>query len=172
MTTLLPYEPHFAQGDSNIAYLDGIRSSETDWQKLQQLSGYLAVTAAVTYEASVKDIIYDFCDKKNKILSHIGRKEFNKISSRIKIADIKKNYLKFFGDKYEARFKRKMIQANKDHLQNFGRTASASYGSLLVARDSFAHTGKIESQATYEELRSWYEDGKVIIRTFQESLRR
>ena len=124
------------------------------------------------YEASIKDIIFDFCDKKNKILSHIGRTKFEKINSRIKLSDIKSNYLKFFGEKYEKRFKKKMLKVEKNHIQNFGRQASVSYGNLLVARNSFAHTGKIESQATYEELREWYDDGKVIIQVFQESLRR
>lgn len=172
MTTTFPYKPHFIQGDSNVAFLDAIRTTETDGLKIQQLAGYLAISAAVTYEASIKDIIFEFCDKKNKILSHIGRNKFDKINSRIRLQQIKSDYLRFFGEKYEVRFKNKMLSAEKAHMTSFGRSASTSYGNLLVARNSFAHTGKIESQATYDELRTWYEDGKVIVKIFQESLRR
>ncbi len=97
---------------------------------------------------------------------------FYHLNGRIKLSNIKEDYLPKFGDVYVRRFTKNLELAEKTSLRNTGKSIISSYGNILQWRHQFAHEGIIPSTVTYTEAVDSYQLGKEVIRILAESMKR
>lgn len=110
--------------------------------------------------------------KKHKVLGCFIENHFDRINGRITIDTIKKEYIKRFGMKYLYKFEKKLACASADYLHVNCRDIKSSYSNLIIWRNDFAHSGKINATSTYAEVVQAYTDGKEVIRCLAETMSR
>ena len=168
----MPYDIHFKHADDIVQHLNTVVPTLADPLLQAKYVGFVAVAAVTVYELAIKNVFIEFSTKKHKVLGDFTESYFERINGRIRIQDIKDNYIQRFGERYKKRFEKKMKKAAKDYLQNNKRDIKSSYGNLITWRNDFAHEGKIRTTATYSEAVQSYEDGKEIISCLAETMRR
>lgn len=164
------YSDHFKLADDLIAHLDKVISLTPDPFIASRYVGFIAVAAVTVYELAIKEIFITFAEKKHKIFGNFAETHFDRINGRIKPEDIQKRYLKRFGEKYSARFARKINALEKDILQSGQGNIRSSYGNIITWRNQFAHTGDMPSTATYCEVKKSYRLGKKLIKCLAETM--
>jgi len=120
----------------------------------------------------LKEIFISFAAKKHKVLGTFTEAYFDRINGRVRINEIKKQYTLRFGVKYEKRFNEKIDDKAQSLLKTTKRDIRVSYENLITWRNDFAHEGKLNATATYAEVIQAYEDGKEIIHSLAEAMRR
>ncbi len=168
----MPYIDHFHHADNVVAHLNGIVPDITDPLLKAKYLGFVSVAAVTVYELAIKTIFIDFAQKKHKILGCFTESYFEKINGRIKIKIIKEEYIKRFGNKYQVRFQNNLEKKARDYFQVHHRDIKNSYSNLITWRNDFAHEGKINTTATYNEAVQAYEDGKEVIHCLAASMTR
>lgn len=158
----MAYTDNFILADDIIAHLDPLVRNINDPFIQSRYAGFITIAAVTVYELCIKDIFSDFANKKHNIFGNFVDGYFDRISGRIKLEDIKKEYLKKFGEKYLNRFKRYTKNAENICLRYYGKSMLSSYGNLILWRHSFVHEGKAPP-ATYSEVIKSYEIGKNVI---------
>lgn len=159
----MPYSDHFKLTDDLIVHLDSILSSVSDPFIESRYTGFLAVSSVTVLELAMKTMFCDFASAKHKVLANFCSQYFERINGRIRLKDIKSEYLIKFGAKYQLRFERALDKLERDRLRAAGVSISASYGNLLTCRHTFAHQGQIPSNASYSEVKRGYECGKEVM---------
>ncbi|MFH2035531.1 MAG: HEPN domain-containing protein, partial [Candidatus Zixiibacteriota bacterium] len=86
-------------------------------------------------------------------------------------SNLKDNYLKKYGDRYNKRFINKTETAEKRILKAGGKSILSSYGNIIEWRNQFAHKGEMPNTATFEEVTSSYEAGKEIIHCLAQTMK-
>ena len=168
----MSYTDHFAHTDDIVAHLNGIIPTITDPLLIRKYVGFVAVSSVTVYELAIKEIFVEFASKKHKVLGHFTEAYFDRINGRIRLQNIKDDYIGKFGVKYNTRFSKKIEKKSKDYFSATHREIRNSYANLITWRNEFAHEGVINSTATYTEVIQAYEDGKEVIHCLAESMTR
>ena len=132
--------------------------------------GFVTVAAVTVYELAIKDIFVEFAKKKHKVLGNFTESYFDRINGKIRTNVIQNEYLPRFGEKYANQFKKKVTAAANAHLATHRRDIRSAYTNLIIWRNDFAHEGKFNTTATYQEVVIAYEDGKKIIQCLAEAM--
>lgn len=168
----MSYQGHFVHADAVVECLRVYVPTIVDPLDRIKFTGFVAVAAVTVYEQAIKNIFIEFGEAKNKVFGRYVRSHFYRINGRINYRTVKDEYVKQFGDKYHKRFKRNICKCSKDYLHTHGRDVVNSYANIITWRNDFAHEGKINSTATFDEVVTAYQDGKEIIRALAETMRR
>lgn len=159
----MAYSDHFQHADDVINHLNTIVPAITDPLLKAKYMGFVSVAAVTVYEMGVKDIFIDFARKKHKVLGNFTESYFNRINGKIRLKVIKDDYIPRFGSKYKIRFQKRLDETATTYFHTNRRDIKNSYSNLIIWRNDFAHEGKINTTATYEEAVQAYQDGKEII---------
>lgn len=159
----MAYIDHFKHADDVITELNKYVPSITDQLIKSKYVGFVSVVAVTVYELAIKEIFIEFANKKHKVLGKFTEAYFDRINGRVKIKVIKDEYISKFGDKYVQKFSKKIDEKKTEFLKANRRDFYSSYTNLIIWRNDFAHEGKINQNATYEEVILAYEDGKEVI---------
>lgn len=165
------YRRHFQLADDLIAHLTPIVGTTNDPFIVTRYVGFVAVSAVTVYELAIKDVFIEFATAKHKILGNFTEAFFHRINGRIKLKNLREDYILKFGDKYLERFNRNLVQAEKQILQNAKKNILSSYANLITCRHDFAHEGKISANMTFPEITDSYEVGKEVIHCLARSMR-
>jgi RiboL-PSP-HEPN len=166
----MPYQDRFQLADDYIAHVDAALSGITDPFIKSRYIGFVAVTAVTVYELAIKDIFFDFSEKKHKVLGNFVRSYFERLNGQIGKKRLVENYLPRFGEKYAKRFKRKLERLEDQVLRSDGVSVKSSYGNVLTWRNKFAHEGIIPATPTYEEVKKAYQYGRRIIECLADTM--
>lgn len=167
----MPYSDHFKLADDYIVHLDAVMATIHDPFIKSRYTGFLSVSAVTVYELAIKDIFKEFANKKHKVLGNFTSAYFYRINGRIKIDDLKRDYLPKFGDKYLQKFLKKLEEKEKEILRSAGVSVKSSYGNIVTWRHHFAHEGKIPTTPTYDEVKRSYSTGKELIHCLSNSMK-
>ena len=168
----MSYVDHFKLADEMIDHLDSVIHGITDPFISSRYVGFVSIAAVTVFELAIKDIFFEFGNKKHKVLGNFTYSYFERINGRIKMKIIREDYLKRFGEKYVKRFKSKTAEAEKTYLTTQGISIMNSYNNIIEWRNQFAHEGEIPSTVTYDEVTSSYNAGKKIIECLAETMYR
>lgn len=168
----MAYQEHFKLADDMISHLDSVVGGVTDSFVTSRYVGFVAVAAVTVYELAIKEIFYEFAQKKHKVFGNFVDKYFDRINGRIRLESIRENYLPRFGDKYLQRFERKIKKAEEKSIRARGDSIKAAYGNIITWRNEFAHEGKIPSTPTYAEVTKAYYTGQAVIDCLAEAMQR
>lgn len=168
----MPYTDHFEHADNVVAHLNGIVPTIADPLLRAKYLGFVSVVAVTVYELAVKSIFIEFAQNKHKVFGNFTESYFERINGRIKIKVIKDEYVKRFGTKYVAKFQKKLDFRTIEYFGLHHRDIKNSYSNLIIWRNDFAHEGKINTTATYNEAVQAYEDGKEVIHCLAASMKR
>jgi hypothetical protein len=166
----MPHSRHFALADPVIAHLNSVVCNVTDQFILSRYVGLIAVAAVTVYELCIKDIFWRFSSRKHKVFGTFVSKHFEKINGRIRLCDIKGEYLPRFGEVYLKGFAARLDEAENLELRGSGRSIIASYNNIITWRHQFAHEGIFVSTVTYSEAVDCYALGKGVIRVLAETM--
>jgi len=168
----MPYIDHFEHADNVVAHLNGIVPTIVDPLLKAKYLGFVSVVAVTVYELAIKTIFIDFAQNKHKVLGHFTQTYFDRINGKIKIKVIKDDYIKRFGNKYQVKFQKNLDTKSTEYFHLHHRDIKTSYSNLITWRNDFAHEGKINATATYNEAVQAYEDGKEVIHCLAASMKR
>ena len=133
----------FKLADDMIAHLDTVISAIKDPFIASRYVGFVLVVAVTVYELALKEIFCEFGEKKHRVLGNFTRSYFDRINGRIKINTIRNEYIPRFGEKYEKRFKRKLVIVENVGLRSHGISICTSYNNIIEWRNGFSHEGII-----------------------------
>lgn len=165
------YSDHFVLADDYITHLDAVILGISDPFIKSRYAGFLSVSAVTVYELAIKTIFIDFAKKKHSTFGTFVNSHFTRINGRIKLENIKNEYVPRFGDKYLTRFKTKLDKKEKEVLKSAGASIKSSYSNIITWRNDFAHAGQIPVTATYDEVKKAYAMGKIVIDCLAESMK-
>jgi hypothetical protein len=168
----MSYEDRFSLADDYLAHVDAVISALPDDFIRSRYLGFLAISAVTAYELAIKDIIFRFSDQKHRALGELARSKFERLNGRIKLADLRKQHIVSFGQKYCDRFDRELKSAEDASLVARTGSVTNSYGNLITWRHNFVHEGVWPNTATYGDLTNAYEHGKELIRCLDRAMRR
>ena len=168
----MSYQDHFKLADDMISHLDSVIGGITDPFVTSRYVGFVAVAGVTVYELAIKEIFFEFAQKKHKVFGNFVDKHFDRINGRIKLEVIREYYLSHFGDKYLQRFGRKIKKADERSIKAREGSIKTAYGNIITWRNKFAHEGKIPSTPTYAEVTKAYYTGKAGIDCLAEAMRR
>jgi len=168
----MSYTTRFRLADDFIAHVDTIITAIHDPFIISRQIGFVVLSAVTVYELAIKDILFDFADKKHRVLSTFTRAYFEQLNGRIKLATIRDDYLPRFGDKYVARFRKHLAHAEKDTLQSKHLSIMNCYANVIQWRHDFVHQGITPTNATYNEAKISFEIGKEAIHCLAKSMTR
>ncbi len=166
----MPYTDHFRHADDVVAHLNGVVHGLSDQLLRAKYVGFVTVAAVTVYEIAIKDIFLDFARKKHKVLGQFTESYFDRINGRIKISVIQDDYVAKFGEKYVKQFNNKLKTEADIHLKAHKRDIRTSYANLILWRNTFAHEGRLASNATYQEVVTAYQDGKLVIKCLADAM--
>jgi hypothetical protein len=159
----MSHEVHFQLTDQLISHLDKVFQESPDAFIQSRYTGLLAVSAVTGLERSVKSILIEFGKKKNVVLGRMCQHSFSRINAKIGIDYIQNDYVKPFGDRYLSRFKKRLKDLETSYLRSERLCVRSSYGNLLTWRNEFAHGGEIPRNASFDEVKTGYRCGKLVM---------
>ena len=159
----MAYSAHFAHADAVVAHISGLVPTLANPLLEAKYVGFITIAAVTVYELAIKEIFIEFAKKKHRVLGNFTEKYFERLNGRIKTKEIQETYLPRFGDKYVAQFKKQLAKTSAAYLKANKRDIVSSYRNVITWRHEFAHEGRINVTATYQEAAQAYEDGKVVI---------
>ena len=168
----MTYLNNFKHADDLVAHLNLVIPTIADPLLQSKYIGFVSVSAVTVYELAVKEIFITFATKKHKVLGNFTGAYFDRINGRIKIKDIRSEYISKFGSKYEKRFLRIIEHRSDEILSTAKRDIRSAYNNLITWRNDFAHEGKLNITATYAEVIQSYEDGKEVIHCLAQTMTR
>jgi hypothetical protein len=166
----VPYTDHYDGLDRLISHLDTVVPSLTDPFLRGHYVGFLAVSVVTVFELCIKEVLTEFAEKKHKTFGVYCSSTYEKMNGRIGLNDLKGIHVKKFGEKY---LKKLISQLESRELEvlNLRRVSiKASYGNVIVWRNSYAHEGVLPANASYAETCVAYESGKEIIKCLASSM--
>ncbi|WP_089725863.1 HEPN domain-containing protein [Candidatus Thiosymbion oneisti] len=157
------YGSHFRHADDIVNHLNDIVPEITNPLLKAKYVGFVSVAAVTVYELAIKEILIEFARRKHQVFGHFIEAHLDRINGRIRLKTIKEEHISRFGSKYETRFQQGLDKRTKEYLQDNQRDIKNSYTNLIIWRNDFSHTGRINPTTTYEEAVQAYEDGKEVI---------
>lgn len=159
----MSYSRHFKPARDYIDHTNAIVSTITDPGVKQQYMGFIATSTVTAFELAIKEVLYEFAEKKHPVFGNFVQSTYKAINGRITLEDLRTNHIPRFGEKYVNRFKREIERQEQDYLQENGRSIKSSYGQILVCRHTFVHQGIVPSNATYDEIVNSFEPAKKVV---------
>ncbi len=159
----MAYADHFRHADDIVSHLSGILPTLVDPLLRVKYVGFLAVAAVTVYELAIKEIFCEFGRKKHKVLGAFTESYFDRINGRIKIKVIEDEYVSRFGKSYVLKFRKHLKTAEQSLMLTSKRDLRSTYSNLIVWRNDFAHEGRAPTTATYGDVVTAYEDGKLVV---------
>lgn len=156
------YTKNFHLADDLIEHLSASVAPEDRFGRAR-FAGYVAVSAVTVLELSVKQIFCDFASRRHVTLGFFVASFFERINGRVRISNLRKDYLMPFGGAYLRRFDRHLAFASRRILRLKRNDVRASYENLITWRNEFAHGGKVSSNATFDDVVSSYEVSKTVL---------
>ena len=166
------YTDRFSLADDYILHLDDMMAGIGDPFIQSRYLGFIAISAVTVYELAIKDIFYDFADRKHSVLGNTTRSKFEQINGRIKIQSLKSEHIGPFGHKYVKRFEKKLEVAEKESLQNHAGSIKSAYGNIISWRHTFVHSGQAPTTTTYDEVKRAYQTGRGVLHVLNETMQR
>lgn len=166
------YTERFILADDYITHLDQMMAGIADPFIQSRYLGFVAISAVTVYELAIKDIFYNFADRKHVVLGNMTRAKFEQINGRIKVGSLISEHIKPFGDKYEKRFRKKLEEREKESLLSGNGSIKAAYGNIISWRHVFVHSGEAPTTTTYAEVKKAYKIGTGVLHTLDETMRR
>lgn len=166
----MPFRAHFYLADDVFSHLNTYFLTINDPFLKSRYTGFAAITSVTAYEVTFKNILLGFARQKNEIFYNYISSHIQNFNSKIKIDDLKKNYLRKFGDSYATKFS-DLLQEKEDlHLSTYRTSLKNVYFNIIEWRHQFAHDGTLPHFVTYNEVIASYEQGKSVIECFYNSL--
>ena len=121
---------HFGKIDELIAEINEIvpSSSYRAVQFRADLAGLLVVAMAATYETCVKEILFEYANKKHADFGGFAMRNYEKLNSRINVKDLKR-YCEMFDPTICSRFKYDLTMKKKENI----RAGRQKYRGILRA---------------------------------------
>ncbi len=166
----MSYQNRFVATDNLIAHLNPLVNAITDTAIKSNYAGFLAVNAVTVYELAIKDIFFDFAQKKNIVFGSFIEKHFSNINGRIKIDDLKGQHIKPFGIKYLDKFEAKLKIREKKIFDESRNNVRSNYSNLIICRHKYVHGGS--PTLTFQEVLDSYQIGKDVIHSLYEAMQR
>ncbi len=166
------YTDRFSLADDYIVHLDHMMAGIGDPFIQSRYLGFIAISAVTVYELAIKDIFYEFADRKHSVLGNATRYKFEQINGRIKIQSLKQEHIGPFGQKYVKRFEKKLEIAEKISLESRLGSIKSAYGNIISWRHTFVHSGEAPNTTTYQEVKRAYETGRGVLHVLNETMRR
>ena len=168
----MSYIKRFSLVEDYITHLDSVMNGIHDPFIQSRYLGFVLVSAVTVYELAIKDILFEFSDRKHVILGKFARSKFERMNGRIKLQNLQDDYICVFGEKYLSKFKKKLDQKEKFYLKNNKESIKQSYQNVITWRHSFAHDGKVPNTTNYNEVKLAYNAGKGVMIALDETFRR
>lgn len=172
MFICMSYGSHFALADNYIYHTNKVIDGIADPLIQRQYIGFIAISAVTVYELAIKDIFINFSNSKHKILGAVVTDLYKRINGRITINELRDKHIPRFGEKYKARFIKRLDEIESAILNTHNRSIKASYANIIVWRNNFVHNGHIPSNASLNEINQAYPDGKIIINVLARTMTR
>ena len=116
--------------------------------------------------------MFEFSNKKHRVLSNFARSHFKRLNGRIRTRDLCDNCLERFGAKYVEKFRRLLKQENERRLKAEGVDVISDYNNVITWRHSFAHEGIMPTYVTFGEVEKSYESGKAVVECLARAMTR
>ncbi len=166
----MQYIDRFNQIDSLVAHLTQVILMVHDNSLISKYAGLLSVATVTAYELAIKDILKNFAYKKHPVFGAYIENELSTANGRIKLPDLKKNYIRKIGDKYLSSFEKKIQYKEKFSVKNRKGSIINAYNNLIICRNKYVHGGNVT--LSFQEVLEDYELGKEVICTLFESMKR
>jgi len=162
---------NFSRIDDLIAEINGLvpSSSYRAVQFRADLAGLLVVAMAATYETCVKEILFEYANRKHIDFGGFALRNYEKLNSKISIKDLRR-YCELFDPTICKRFKERVTDKKKRILGRVGKNIELSYEQILAWRHEFAHAGI--RQTTIEEAAATHRIAKRILYLFDDAFNR
>ena len=163
------YTDRFKNIDDFLKHLDPLMNKIDDPLIQSRYLGFITTFAVTGYELAIKDIFFEFSDKKHKVLGAFVRAQFERMNGRIRKENLRDDISKF-GEEYRKKFD-EYLESKDNQLLHLGRGSPiSSYGNIIAWRHQFVHGGAM-SNTTYVELKKSYNLGKEVIHCLDGAMR-
>lgn len=166
----MPYADRFTLVEDYLAHVDPLMANLADPFVEARYTGFIATSAVTAYELAVKDIFYEFADKKHLILGSVTRAKFNRMNGRIKLKELSDEHVKMFGEKYLNRFKKNLNSIENYYITTHGKSPKSAYNNVITWRHQFVHEGTLPNTTNYLEIKEQYLAGKEVIHCLFKSM--
>ncbi len=168
----MSYSDHFKHADDIITHWKTTVPKISDDLLKTKYVGFSAIAGVTVYELAIKQILTEFAARKHKVLGNYAGSHLTRMNGKIKICDLRKDFVRKFGDIYANRFDRILKEKQRLYLIAQKRDFRNSYANMINWRNSFAHEGNTNATATFQEVVSAYEDGKQVIHCLAKTMTR
>ncbi len=165
----MAYFDKYKPADDLIQHLQSLLLSTTDPFIHSRFTGFTAISAVTVYELAIKDIFIDFAKKKHITFGQFTSTYFEKMNGRINLNNLKNDFLKKFGDKYVKKFN-KNLEKNENIFLISNINIRSEYGNIIECRNEFVHGNNVTM--TFEEAVNAYSNGKEVIKSLAEAMKR
>lgn len=151
-------------------YSEIVQFVPQDTQRIQfrsDLAGLLVVAIAASYENCVKEVLIAFCGSHSPVFGFFASKQYDRMNSRIAVADLK-GYSRLFGDEISLRFRERLRGRRDAILNRTGKNISDIYDQLLQWRHQYAHSG--QQNTTIEEAYAAHTFAKRVVYVFADAI--
>jgi hypothetical protein len=166
----MTYQNHFKLADDFVSHVNIVVQGISDPFISSRYIGFISVSAVTVYELAIKEIFCTFADQEHKLLGNFVQSHFKRINGRIRLNEIKADYVPRFGKDYVDKFNLKIDNAELAILKNSNRSIKSSYDNIITWRNQFAHDGQVPATVTYQEVIDSYFAGKEIIHCLSKAM--
>ncbi|KTE26608.1 MULTISPECIES: HEPN domain-containing protein [unclassified Sphingopyxis] len=157
------YSDRFTLVEDYLAHVDPLMEGLEDPFVEARYTGFIATSAVTAYELAIKDIFYEFAEKKHVVLGSVTRAKFSRMNGRIKLKELKDEHVKMFGIRYLDRFGRNLDKAENDYVRAHSKSPKSAYNNVITWRHQFVHEGTLPNTTNYVEIKDQYTAGKEVI---------
>jgi hypothetical protein len=168
----MSYQSHFALSDAVIGHLATVVAGTADPILQGQYAGFGAVSAVTVYELAIATIFADFAAKKHKVFGHFTASYFDRINGRIRLQNIRNDYVERFGAQYRKKFVARLAREERRTQKTSGVSMIQSYENIITWRNEFAHEGRAPTNATFQNVADAYDLGKRVLECLSASMTR
>ena len=166
------YTDRFQLVDDYLVHFDSLMTGIADPFIQCRYLGFITTAAVTAYELAIKNIFYEFADRKHVVLGAFVRSRFEKLNGRILLRNLKKDHVAMFGIKYVDKFKKNILAKETGSLSSGSGSPSSSYGNIITWRHTFVHEVRTPSTTNYDEVKKSYLLGKEVIHCLNDAMQR
>jgi hypothetical protein len=164
------YLEHLNSFNDLIKNLTDHTMSLSDPLLRSKYTGFLTISSVTLYELAIKSIILSFTKKRDHVFNNYAEQAFKRLNAKIKLQNLRDDYLKRFGGQYLTKFNSILISKEKEHLLLDKQSITNSYSNIIQWRHDFTHEGKPPLYASFTEVINSFEVGKHVIHSFSQAL--
>lgn len=157
------YSDLFEISDTYIKHSKLAVQEITDPIITSRYTGFAATNAVTMYELAIKRLLIRYCSNQHPLLGNVAENIFSKVNGRIKIDDIKKNFLSKIDHTLSLKFEARLKEWEQAMLASSGKSIKSSYDNIIQWRHEFVHNGHPPANATLQETIDAYYAGKCVV---------